>query len=34
LIGERPGAVVDAVKEVLDRIRQIEELPLERELVR
>ena len=34
LIGERPRAVVDAILAFLDRIRQVEELPLEGELVR
>jgi pimeloyl-ACP methyl ester carboxylesterase len=34
LIGERPDAVVDAIYDVLDGIGEIEELPLERELVR
>jgi pimeloyl-ACP methyl ester carboxylesterase len=34
LIGERPRAVVDGILDFLDRIGQIEELPLERELVR
>jgi pimeloyl-ACP methyl ester carboxylesterase len=34
LIGERPAAVVDAVLALLDRVRQVEELPLEGELVR
>ena len=31
LIGERPDAVLDAVDELLDRIRQLQELPLEAE---
>jgi pimeloyl-ACP methyl ester carboxylesterase len=34
LIGERPGAVVDAVLDVLDGIGHVEELPVERELAR
>jgi 3-oxoadipate enol-lactonase len=34
LIGERPGAVIDGIVSVLHRIGEIEELPLERELVR
>ena len=34
LIGERPRAVVDAIVEFLDRIGDVEELPLEGELVR
>jgi pimeloyl-ACP methyl ester carboxylesterase len=34
VIGERPAAVVDAVLELLDRVRQVEELPLDGELVR
>lgn len=34
LIGERPGAVVDAILAFLDRIRDVEELPREGELVR
>jgi pimeloyl-ACP methyl ester carboxylesterase len=33
LIGERPDAVVDAVQSLLDRIRHVEELPGEAELV-
>jgi pimeloyl-ACP methyl ester carboxylesterase len=33
LIGERPRAVVDAISDFLDRIGEIEELPVERELV-
>jgi pimeloyl-ACP methyl ester carboxylesterase len=34
LIGERPRAVVDAICDFLDGIGEIEELPVERELVR
>jgi pimeloyl-ACP methyl ester carboxylesterase len=34
LIGERPRAVVDAIYSFLHRIGEIEELPVERELVR
>jgi pimeloyl-ACP methyl ester carboxylesterase len=34
LIGERPRAVVDAIYEFLDRIGEVQELPVERELVR
>jgi pimeloyl-ACP methyl ester carboxylesterase len=34
LIGERPGAVVDAVCEFLDRIGDVQELPVDCELVR
>jgi len=34
LIGERPRAVVDAISDFLDRIGELEELPVERELVR
>jgi pimeloyl-ACP methyl ester carboxylesterase len=34
LIGERPRAVVDATYALLDRIGEIDELPVERELVR
>jgi pimeloyl-ACP methyl ester carboxylesterase len=33
MIGERPRAVVDAIGDFLDRIREVEKLPLERELV-
>lgn len=34
LIGERPHAVVDAIGHVLDRVLDVEELPVEGELVR
>jgi len=34
LIGERPHAVVDAISELLRRIGEIEELPVDREFVR
>jgi pimeloyl-ACP methyl ester carboxylesterase len=34
LIGERPGPVVAAICEFLDGIREVDELPVERELVR
>jgi pimeloyl-ACP methyl ester carboxylesterase len=34
LIGERPRAVVDAVEDFLDRVLDVDELPLEGELVR
>ena len=34
LIGERPRAVVDAIADFLDRVLDVEELPLEGELVR
>jgi pimeloyl-ACP methyl ester carboxylesterase len=33
LIGERPDAVLDAVSELLDRIRKLDELPVESELL-
>ena len=33
LIGERPRAVVDAIADVLDRVLDVEELPVEGELV-
>jgi pimeloyl-ACP methyl ester carboxylesterase len=33
LIGERPGSVVGAIDDVLDRVGEMEELPVERELV-
>src|SRR5215213_6125376 len=33
LIGERPRAVVDAIVSVLDRVLDVEELPVDRELV-
>jgi pimeloyl-ACP methyl ester carboxylesterase len=34
LIGERPRAAIDAVVDVLDRVLDLEELPLEEELIR
>ncbi len=34
LIGERPGAVVEAIEDFLDRVGEVQELPLEPELVR
>ena len=33
LIGERPRAVVEAISEFLDRVLDVEELPVEGELV-
>jgi hypothetical protein len=34
LIGERPQAVVDATYALLHRVGEVDELPVERELVR
>jgi pimeloyl-ACP methyl ester carboxylesterase len=34
LIGERPDAVVDTILELSDRIGEVDELPLDGELVR